>query len=570
MLGQKYVLDRIIGKGGMGEVWAGTNERTGKRIALKMIRRSFASNSDAAELFRREALAASRVNHPNVVTVFDVIDHEGMTCIVMELLDGEPLNEYLAREAPLSPEKAAALLLPAMRGVAAANAQGVIHRDLKPHNIFLCVGADGRMVTTKVLDFGSSATVESSPSSSSATVQIATVGTPAYMAPEHIAGVPNIDERADVYGFGVVFFEALAGQHPFPGAPGLTLLTSIMSGPPLPLISLRSDLPPEVIQIIERAMAKEPSERFPNLDSFIRVVEEHLMPSSSLPQNMTPLAGVPVVQLCEPSASVVNVAAQVVRRADAASLYETRALYNLSSVSRTSPGGSLLLAGGTVKRDEGCVPDPVGGLEGEGASEVPGSIDQLPTLGRSIRRLIRKPRVVHTAFGAVLAAVIWMAFPMPRTAQDTSAAGGAPSTTVPASPAEDVKTAKPAPEPSRCGPARSDDVPHPDQDIHSAGEMGQPSTTIMRPAAPQAKPASFIRHVPVTGTGPAKAPVRAVHEADATTTSATLPSVAAASTTDKTLSQPPVEAAEPACSALPLLPSELPPPRAGSLSTDDF
>jgi len=144
----------------MAAVWAGTNERTGKRVALKVILQSMATTEDAQRLFHSEALAASRVNHPNVVTIFDVIDHEGMTCIVMEFLDGEPLSSYIARKGALSVSEATALLLPAMRGVAAAHAKDVIHRDLKPQNIFLCIGPDGRVVTSKVLDFGISIMLE--------------------------------------------------------------------------------------------------------------------------------------------------------------------------------------------------------------------------------------------------------------------------------------------------------------------------------------------------------------------------------------------------------------------------
>ena len=126
----------------MAAVWAGTNERTGKRVALKVILQSLATTREAQGLFQSEALAASRVNHPNVVTVFDVIEHEGMACIVMELLDGEPLGSYIARKRFLSVSEATALLLPAMRGVAAAHAQGVIHRDLKPQNLFICISGD--------------------------------------------------------------------------------------------------------------------------------------------------------------------------------------------------------------------------------------------------------------------------------------------------------------------------------------------------------------------------------------------------------------------------------------------
>src|SRR5450759_2969620 len=137
-----YRVDRPVGEGGMAAVWAGTNVRTGKRVALKVILRSLKTMPEAEGLFHSEGLAASRVNHPNVVTVFDVVEHEGMACLVMELLDGEPLGSYIARNGPLSVNEATVLLLPAMRGVAAAHAQGVIHRDLKPQNIFICIGPD--------------------------------------------------------------------------------------------------------------------------------------------------------------------------------------------------------------------------------------------------------------------------------------------------------------------------------------------------------------------------------------------------------------------------------------------
>ncbi len=110
LVGGKYRVDYLLGEGGMAAVWAGTNERTGKRVALKVILRSLATTREAQGLFQREALAASRVNHPNVVTVFDVIEHEGMACIVMELLDGEPLGSYLARKGFLTVGEATSLL----------------------------------------------------------------------------------------------------------------------------------------------------------------------------------------------------------------------------------------------------------------------------------------------------------------------------------------------------------------------------------------------------------------------------------------------------------------------------
>jgi eukaryotic-like serine/threonine-protein kinase len=297
----KYRVDRLLGQGGMAAVWAGTNERSGKRVALKVILRSLAATHEAQQLLHREALAASRVNHPNVVTVFDVIEHEGMTCIVMELLEGEPLGSYIARNGFLSVSEATAILLPAMRGVAAAHAQGVIHRDLKPQNIFICVGPDGRIVTSKVLDFGISVMVERVMDPSAGSVLGLALGTPAYMSPEHISGGERIDQRADVYGFGLLLYEALTGQMPFPGEQGSSLFDRILNQPAPAVTLFRPDLPPGLVRIIERAMAKQPEQRYAGLNSMVGAIEDELAPATPPPRLLTPIAGVPLLALRDPA-----------------------------------------------------------------------------------------------------------------------------------------------------------------------------------------------------------------------------------------------------------------------------
>jgi serine/threonine-protein kinase len=301
LVGGQYRVDHLIAQGGMAAVWAGTNEHTGKRVALKVILLSLAGTGEAQSLFRGEALAASRVNHPNVVTVFDVIEHDGMACIVMELLDGEPLSSYIARKKFLSVDEAAALLLPAMRGVAAANAQGVVHRDLKPQNIFVCIEPDGRIVTSKVLDFGISVMLERVTDPSAGPV--AAPGTPAYMSPEHIRGVSRIDARADVYGFGVLLYEALTGQMPFPGEPGPDLFDRILNQPLPSVTLLRPDLPPGLVRIIERAMAKQPDQRYSDLNAMVNAFEDELMPPTPPPRLLTPLAGVPSIAMRDPASA---------------------------------------------------------------------------------------------------------------------------------------------------------------------------------------------------------------------------------------------------------------------------
>jgi serine/threonine protein kinase len=364
----KYRVERLLGEGGMAAVWAGTNERTGKRVALKVILRSLATTEEAQGLFHSEALAASRVNHPNVVTVFDVIEHDGMPCIVMELLDGEPLGSYIAFRGFLTVGEATMVLLPAMRGVAAAHAQGVIHRDLKPQNIFICIGPDGRVVTTKVLDFGISVMMERVMDRSAEPVPALAMGTPAYMSPEHLMGSARIDERADVYGFGVLLYEALTGQIPFAGQPGPELFHRILNDPPPPLAQLRPDVPPGLIRIIEIAMAKKPSDRYANLNLLLASIEDELAPATPVPRPITPSAGVPEYVLREHTGRNSSSAVQAVVQHEPSGQYpETRLFYtpveenSIPVVVVGDPAPRDILSGDTTSRVEDAVPQEPSG-----------------------------------------------------------------------------------------------------------------------------------------------------------------------------------------------------------------
>lgn len=423
----KYRVDRLIGKGGMAAVWAGTNERTGKRVALKVILRSFASSQDAEELFRREAMAASRVNHPNVVNVFDVVDHEGMMCIVMELLDGEPLGLYLAEKPPLSVEEAVTLLLPAMRGVAAANAQGIVHRDLKPQNLFICIGPDGRLLTTKVLDFGISVMVEKAIDASAETV-VTMHGTPAYMSPEHIMNAADIDQRADVYGFGVLLFEALTKHLPFPGDPGPALLMRILNDP-VPKASLfRSDLPADLVEIIARAMAKNPQDRFPTLNEFIGALEEHYYPLLPLPRSLTPMVGVPLFD--QPSTG--EAIAQVSRRSGTSQAQvgnPTRALFFLTEDRKSTDAESSRRL---VPSNPPAAPTDLASMN-------------LSVLGR-LKAGGRRWLATAGAFVGALVVVGWLA--MPRHGERRSPVPASPAASAPAATPMELLPLRASPSPS--------------------------------------------------------------------------------------------------------------------------
>lgn len=403
----KYRIDRLVGRGGMAAVWAGTNERTGKSVALKVILKSFSTTPEAEDLFRREALAASKVNHPNVVTVFDVINHEGMTCIVMELLDGEPLSNYLARKGFLTVEEAIALLLPAMRGVAAANAMGVVHRDLKPQNIFICIGPDGRHVTTKVLDFGISVNVERVLEGDTANVPGLMLGTPAYMSPEHVEGARNIDERADVYGFGVLLYEALTGHLPFMGEPGPSLLLRILNEFPPPMTLYRADLPSSLVRIVEAAMAKKPDHRFSDVNSLVHALEEEFMPPSPLPRSLTPFAGVPLLPMRDGQSGSRSGAVSVSQHKIGSGPHgsnETRVLFALPSErEKVTPQSEAAFP------SEATIPDP-----------STSAIDlRIPFLASIMQKLGRRG-MIGVGVGLGVALVIW--FAMPNQSTDTSRA----------------------------------------------------------------------------------------------------------------------------------------------------
>jgi serine/threonine-protein kinase len=273
LIADRYQIERFIGRGGMAEVFAGINVRTGKRVALKWIRPALAATTEALARFRREAVAAGRIHHPNVVTVFDVVEHRSATWLVMELLEGETLSEILNRVERMDAEEAVMLLIPAMRGVAAAHAHGVVHRDLKPDNIFICRAADGQRREAKVLDFGVSKLSDESADQVSITVTGNLVGTPTYMAPEQVRGNKVVDPRSDVYSLGVVLYQMLAGRPPFQGQVYSALMIEIATTDAPPLRSLRPDLSEQLEAIVHKAMARDLGKRYPDVTSFVHALE---------------------------------------------------------------------------------------------------------------------------------------------------------------------------------------------------------------------------------------------------------------------------------------------------------
>jgi serine/threonine protein kinase len=272
VIAAKYRIERLIARGGMGAVYAATHLVSGKRVALKWMLPTLGQISGARERFIGEACATARIDHPNIVDIYDVGNDGGSVYLVMEYLHGETLADRLERESVPTYE-AIGLLMPALRGVAAAHAHGVIHRDLKPDNIFLCRTAEGEPLEPKVLDFGISKITGPESRDHSLTRSGAVLGTPYYMSPEQVRGARDVDERADVYAFGVMLYEALTGQRPFDAETYNQLILKIATEAPVAMGSLNPAVDVRLVAIVERAMAREPLLRFPSIEALALALE---------------------------------------------------------------------------------------------------------------------------------------------------------------------------------------------------------------------------------------------------------------------------------------------------------
>ncbi len=257
VVARKYRLLRQIGTGGMGAVWIARNETTHAEVALKTWRSDAGGPATNAtpERFRHEARLAALVTHRSIVQVFDLLDEpDGSLALVMELLRGEPLDRCVARHGgSLSPVQAVALVLPILSALAHAHRLGVVHRDVKPGNVFLTVDPDG-IVLPKLVDFG----IAKAPAAGAAfTLEGDTLGTPRYMAPEQIRNEPDIDGRADVFAVGVMLVEMMTGTSPFLGSSSAATLAAVLERELDPSPSI----PPALWVELGRALAKRPFER---------------------------------------------------------------------------------------------------------------------------------------------------------------------------------------------------------------------------------------------------------------------------------------------------------------------
>ena len=282
LLGGKYRIERVLGVGGMGIVVAARHEQLGQLVAIKFVREDTFGQADAAERFLREARAAAKLKSQHVARVLDVgtLD-SGAPYMVMEFLDGRDLGQVLSDDGPLAVDKAALLLLQACEAVAEAHGAGVVHRDIKPQNLFLThtVGGSPHL---KVLDFGVSKAGDlMTGGKANLTATRAMLGSPLYMSPEQMRSSRDVDARVDIWGLGVVLFELLTGRWPFEAESLPELCIKVATDPPQSLERFRPDAPEGICAAIARCLEKDPAKRFRSADELAAQLEPYARPLMS-------------------------------------------------------------------------------------------------------------------------------------------------------------------------------------------------------------------------------------------------------------------------------------------------
>jgi serine/threonine protein kinase len=273
-----YIVEAVLGEGGMGRVYRARHTRIkSKQFAIKVLRPEFAKNPDVVTRFRREAEAAATVSHPNVVGVYDVdTTPDGHSYLVCEYLQGRDVADDIANNGPLDIGAAVHMAVQVCRALEAAHQRGVVHRDLKPHNVFLLAGENGELPprpSVRVLDFGLSRFVDAPGTQLTQTGVI--MGTPAYMAPEQADGT-GVDSRTDIYGLGAVLFAALCGRAPFEGETLQAVVLAVLSQEAPRPRALNPNIPENLELVIQRAMARKREERYQSMSELRRALEPFL------------------------------------------------------------------------------------------------------------------------------------------------------------------------------------------------------------------------------------------------------------------------------------------------------
>src|SRR5262245_34369334 len=275
-----YEIVAPIGAGGMGEVYKARDPRLGRDVAIKVLPGTLSADAERLQRFEQEARAAAALNHPNILAVHDIGQHDGAPYIVSELLEGETLRERLSGGA-MPVRKAVEYAIQICHGLAAAHDKGIVHRDLKPENIF--VTTDGRV---KILDFGLAkltqaepafAGVSALPTTPPHTMPGVVLGTIGYMSPEQVRGLAA-DHRSDIFAFGATLYEMLAGRRAFAGDTAMDAMTAVLKEEP-PDPPTERHIPPALARVVDRCVEKTPAARFQSASDLAFALEA--LPSHS-------------------------------------------------------------------------------------------------------------------------------------------------------------------------------------------------------------------------------------------------------------------------------------------------
>jgi serine/threonine protein kinase len=276
VLDGRYRVDAVLGKGGMGRVYKGEHTGIGRAVAIKVLHADLGRNKEAAARFQREAIASGRLDHPNIVGVSDFgVMEDGCLYLVMEALEGEGLGARLERDKRIPWTEAVGIIRQVLAGLRHAHDKGVVHRDIKPDNIFLA-HKDGEPIV-KILDFGIAKLYAGSGDDPAMTRAGLTVGTPAYLSPEQAVG-GEIKPASDLYSLSVVFYEMLTGRPPFEDKDPLQIMTAHVSRdvPPFAEVAPEVQVPPALEAVIRHGLEKMQADRFPNANEYLARLDDVL------------------------------------------------------------------------------------------------------------------------------------------------------------------------------------------------------------------------------------------------------------------------------------------------------
>jgi serine/threonine protein kinase len=301
----RYNLLQLLGQGGMGAVYLARDTQLERQVALKLPRLNPKEGAEILERFRREARAAAKLHHPGICAVHDVGQVDGVHYLAMAYIAGSPLRELVKDGKPVPPRRAAAIVQQVALAMQHAHDRGILHRDLKPHNILL-----NEPDQPVVMDFGLARRI-TGPAEARLTASGILLGTPAYMAPEQVVDAQKLGPASDIYTLGVILYELLTGRLPFAG-PLATMLAQIMFDAPPPPTEFQAELDPALVALCLKALAKRPEDRYPSMRDFATALGDYL--PRTPPPAAPPAARPAEVELPSPLVHVSPPAPAAVRR----------------------------------------------------------------------------------------------------------------------------------------------------------------------------------------------------------------------------------------------------------------